>query len=77
MIDPPFAWIATTVRDLRIERGMTQADLARAAGTDRSYISRLERGKHPPTVAGLCRVLAVFDHEIEIMPKEPSDAGKA
>jgi phage repressor protein C with HTH and peptisase S24 domain len=32
------------LRRVRVEHGLTQAEMARAVGVDRSYISRLERG---------------------------------
>ncbi len=36
------------LRSLRLERAMTQADLAEAAGVTPGTILRLERGERPP-----------------------------
>jgi transcriptional regulator with XRE-family HTH domain len=35
----------TRLRQLRRQRGMTQADLSRATGLDRTYISGVETGR--------------------------------
>lgn len=53
---------AGRLRDLREERGYTQASLALAIGRHRSYIHRLESGVRvhpsPPVVAAIAGVLA-------------------
>lgn len=52
---------AVRLRDLREERGHTQASLALAIGRHRSYIHRLESGLRvhpsPPVVAAIAAVL--------------------
>jgi transcriptional regulator with XRE-family HTH domain len=50
------------LRALRRLRGMTQEDLARAAGVSVGTISRLEQGQRPPrphTMREIARVLGV------------------
>lgn len=52
----------TRLRQLREERGLTQVELARAAGTTWMQISRYERDLHLPAadkLAALARVLRV------------------
>jgi len=49
----------------RIEKGYTQAELAKKIGTKQSAISRLERGTYNPTVAflrNLAKALGVDLH---------------
>ena len=60
--------IAAKVMALRLERGLTQADLADRAGIDQADISRIERGATSPTWKTLQRVLAALDARIEIHP---------
>lgn len=45
------------LRQLRIERGMTQAQLARAAGISRAAVQAYESGRRKPKVATLERLL--------------------
>ena len=45
------ALVARNLRRLRVERGLSQENLAADAGIDRTYVSRLERGLENPTIA--------------------------
>ena len=50
------------VRRHRLERGLTQEDLAEVAGLSQRYVSVLERGENSPTlnvIFRLCRALGV------------------
>jgi ribosome-binding protein aMBF1 (putative translation factor) len=70
-------WIAAHIRERRYELELTQQDVADRAGTSHSFISKLERGDHIPTIPVLQRVLAVLDEELligvqrEIPDEEP------
>lgn len=44
------------VRALREERAMTQAALARRAGTSQSNLARIENGERSPTLASLSKI---------------------
>lgn len=52
--------MASRVRSLRQEAGMTQAELAQAAGVSRATINTLETGAKVPQADNLAKVLAVF-----------------
>ncbi len=40
---------AAQLRDLRKEVGLSQEQLAHRAGVDRTFVGKLERGKHQPS----------------------------
>jgi transcriptional regulator with XRE-family HTH domain len=56
---------------LRIERGLTQAELAALVGTKQPSIARLESGEASPSVRFLKRVAAALDAEcvIRLVPR--------
>jgi ribosome-binding protein aMBF1 (putative translation factor) len=59
-------WIAAHIRERRYELDMTQEQVAKAAKTSHSYIARIEKGDHYPTMVVLQRILAVLDEELLI-----------
>jgi transcriptional regulator with XRE-family HTH domain len=56
--------VAWNLRRLRVERGLSQENLAVDAGIDRTYVSRLERGLENPTVGILEQLSAALDAQI-------------
>ncbi len=58
---PQLLALGTTIRARRAELGLSQEELAHAAGVDRSYMGGLERGEHNLTVITLCRIAAAVD----------------
>ena len=50
----------------RIERKMTQADLAERADTKQSNISRFESGNYNPSVEFLQKIASALDKRLEI-----------
>jgi DNA-binding XRE family transcriptional regulator len=59
-------WIAAHIRERRFELELTQQEVADRADTSHSYISRVEKGDHLPTLPVLKRILAVLDEELLI-----------
>ena len=59
-------WIAAHIRERRYELDLTQKEVAEAAGTSHSFISKVEGGDHMPTIVVLKRILAVLDEELLI-----------
>ncbi|MCZ7670445.1 MAG: helix-turn-helix domain-containing protein [Chloroflexi bacterium] len=70
--DPEFREIAESmepghqVARLRIQRGLTQTELADMVGTHQSSIARLESGRVAPRVSFLQKVVEALGGELEI-----------
>jgi transcriptional regulator with XRE-family HTH domain len=61
--------IAAHLRERRFELGLTQEQVAEAAGTSHSAVSRLENGTHMPPASTLRRIVAVLDEEL-LLPSQ-------
>lgn len=68
----PQSQIAREIIRLRIERGLTQQDLAARAGTKQANISRLENAVGTPSVGLLLRVARALDARlcVELVERE-------
>ncbi|MBN9458120.1 MAG: helix-turn-helix transcriptional regulator [Bosea sp.] len=66
--------VAWNLRRLRVERGLSQENLAVDADVDRSYISGMERQEFNPTVDLLDRLAAALDVDVGRL-LEPPDVG--
>ena len=75
----PSLGLADDVLRLRLERGWTQAELARRVGTRQANISRLENGLSNPTLKFLQRVSDVLGEEllVRFVPQDTSPAPDA
>lgn len=49
------------VREIRVERGLSQAAVAEAAGVDRAYYGHVERATKSPTLDTVERVARALD----------------
>jgi DNA-binding XRE family transcriptional regulator len=56
--------VAAHLRERRVELGLTQQEVARAAGTSQTARSRLESGTHTSNLATLQRIAAVLGEEL-------------
>ena len=61
-----FAQIAERVAERRVERGLSQRELAELVGTTQSAIARLERGGRPPRIDTLLRIAEALDCELVV-----------
>lgn len=61
------------IRDLRLERGIALRDLAQAAGLDRGFLSRVERGQRDASEENLALIAGVLGVEVAriLAPPEP------
>jgi DNA-binding XRE family transcriptional regulator len=53
---PPRALLGKNVNRLRMERGLTQDELAELAEIDRRYVQRIEAGTANPGIDVICRL---------------------
>jgi putative transcriptional regulator len=53
------------VRDLRVERQLSQADLAAAMGVSRQTINSIETGRYTPSLALAVALARYFDSTVE------------
>lgn len=63
--------VAWNMRRLRVDKGISQQELASAAGIDRTYVSRLERVMENPSVGILEKVATTLDVHIGELFAEP------
>jgi transcriptional regulator with XRE-family HTH domain len=59
--DPREPPIGSVLRDLRLNQGLSQEQLATKAKMHRNYIGGLERGEKSPTFKSVSKLLAVLD----------------
>lgn len=64
-LQPEFALIQAMI-DARVQKRVTQEELAHKIGTKQSVISRLESGRANPTVAFLKKFAAALNTRLEI-----------
>ncbi len=67
------------MRELRLEQGLTQDELAERANTERSHISSLERAEKGPalaTVFTLAASLGIKPHELIALVEQKIKKGK-
>ncbi len=73
----PYEEIARQVIVLRVRHHLSQEALAQRTGTTKSAISRLESGRHAPTVATLEKIASAFGAQLVIsfdLPDQPTTA---
>ena len=54
----------------RKEARLTQAELAKRIGADKSYISRIENGITIPSVATFYRIVSALGRSVELIPTQ-------
>ena len=62
---PEFEFIEELI-EKRLERGLTQAALAKKIGTKQSAIARLESGSYNPSISFLQRVAKALDARLQV-----------
>jgi len=56
--------LASNIRALRSEAGLSQEQLALRADVDRTYVSQIERAIGNPSLAVLCRLGAILERDV-------------
>jgi putative transcriptional regulator len=57
--------VRNEVRRLRAERGLSQADLARAMGVSRQTVNSIETERYTPSLPLAIMLSRYFDHTVE------------
>jgi putative transcriptional regulator len=60
-----------TLRELRTEAGLTQADLAEKLGVSRQAVIAIETDKHSPSLDLAYKIAGVFDLPVEAIFANP------
>jgi transcriptional regulator with XRE-family HTH domain len=77
-VEEPIRESNTTLKSLREEKGMTQAEVAEAAGIRQPHYSKIERGVHSPNIRTATKIAGALDVDVGLIwPGEgqPRDAG--
>lgn len=56
--------IGAKIKELRIEKGLSQEELAEKSGVDRTFIGGLERGERNVSILTLCEIAKAFGVDI-------------
>lgn len=75
-IDPPY-FLAANVNALRTTRGMTQAELAKAAGVAQPRIAEIERGDANPRLSTLARLASALGTGVSELLQPPPHRRRA
>jgi len=54
------------ILQLRLDKGLSQAELAERAGTKQSVISRIENGESEPRIETIKRIARALDKEVRL-----------
>ena len=60
------------LKEIRLQRGLSQSDLASLSGIDKSHLSRLESGIRTPNYATLKTLADALEISIDVIFNEPS-----
>ena len=61
--------IGTLIHEARLEKGLTQAEIAKRMNTKQSVISRVENARTMPSLAFLQRLAVVLDASLQVQFK--------
>jgi transcriptional regulator with XRE-family HTH domain len=65
MTDPKFlTWLGGKIRELRLQKGLTQIELARQCDFEKASMSRIESGKTNITIITLRKISLALETDI-------------
>lgn len=67
--------LGRTLRDARLERGLTQSDLAQRSGLTQATVSSIERGQSNVSLDTLLRLVATLRLELVLRSRPPARRG--
>lgn len=60
-------YVGQIIRDARKEEKISQEELAKKVGTNKSYVSRIEHGLIEPTIGTFYRIIDALGMKVEIV----------
>lgn len=69
--------IADGIRKAREARGMTQADLAAAIGTDQTHVAHWESGRREPNLSNACAIASALLCSLDALVGRSTDVDAA
>lgn len=67
----------STLRELRLRRGWTQAQVAHLTGIPTSVLSAYERGRRVPGLDAASRIIDALGYRLEVVPlPDPASCGR-
>jgi len=60
----------TIIRDVRNQKSISQEELSRKTGLDRSFLSQIETGKKSPSLSTILKLSKAFDINISDLMKK-------
>ena len=68
--------IISQLVEARLEKGISQAELARMIGTQRSNICRLERGTQNPTLDTIVKIASALGKDVSLLLNDKEGEGR-
>jgi len=62
----PLLELQSQILELRLEKGLSQEELAEKAGTKQTIISRVERGANQPSIETIQKIANALDRKVKI-----------
>jgi transcriptional regulator with XRE-family HTH domain len=70
-VDRQLTQLGATLRNARIEAGLTQDELGARAGVSRQLVSRIESGSPRGEVGRVAQVAAALGYRLTVVPRTP------
>lgn len=67
--DPALQILGNTIRGYRLQRGLTQQELAVKIGLSRTYINQIEQGQRNVSILAILHIAAALDTPISLLLK--------
>jgi len=68
--DPTLIALGSAIRNARLQRGLSQEELAHRATIDRAYMSSIERGGQNPGIMSILRIASAMEMTLAQLAEE-------
>jgi len=70
--DPALVALGNAIRSARLQRGLSQEELAHRAAIDRAYMSSIERGAQNPGIISILRIATAMQMKLTELAADAS-----